>query len=169
MSTEVAVDGGRRTLAFTGQPAEITQVLVYWRAVAKRKWLIFGFAASAAIVAALVSLSMTPTYRATATVMIEQNRSKVVAIEEVYSGVNPNREHFETQADILSSRSLASSVVSKFNLTRHPEFDPRQQEPPFWQKLLKRAGFASEARERPISPMHWSIPTSRRTSAPAPA
>src|SRR5919106_1265503 len=85
---------------------DVSEMMIYWRGVTKRKWAILGVSVALAVLAALASLMITPVYRATATVMIEQNRARVVAIEEVYSGVGANREYFETQADILASRAL---------------------------------------------------------------
>src|SRR5215210_5033738 len=119
---------------------DASELMIYWRGVAKRKWMILGVSVGVAILAGLASLAVTPIYRATATVMVEQNRTRVVAIEEVYSGGGANREHFETQADILASRALASQVIAKLGLMTHPEFDPRQQKPPMWQTIGQRMG-----------------------------
>ncbi|MGZ9014598.1 MAG: GumC family protein, partial [Burkholderiales bacterium] len=147
MSTEVALQRERPAFAAKAEQPEVTQLLLYWRGMAKRKWAIGAFAAVAAIAAAFVTLAMTPIYRATATVLIEQTRARIIAIEEVYSGVNANREHFETQAEVLSSHTLASSVIAKYNLTQHPEFDPRQQKSPFWRTALERVGVTFEKKE----------------------
>ena len=34
--------------------------------------------------------------------MIEQNKAKLISIDEVYSGVSANREHYQTQAEMLT-------------------------------------------------------------------
>src|SRR3954464_13073508 len=80
------------------QKNEPMELLLYWRSLARRKWWIIGFAAIVAVAAAIAVSFMTPIYRATVTLLIEQNRAKLVSIEEVYSGVSPNREHYQTQA-----------------------------------------------------------------------
>lgn len=149
MSTDVALRADAGGLAPRAQHPEVTQLLLYWRGVVKRKWPILAFAVAASLLAALVSLAVTPVYRATATVLIEQNRARVIAIEEVYSGVSPNREHFETQAEILSSHTLASGVIARYNLTRHPEFDPQQRKWPFWRVALERIGVKLD--QKPLS------------------
>ena len=141
MSTDVAIQRDFRVPSTAIERADISEVMLYWRSIAKCKWAILGLATAFSALAALAAFTMTPVFRATATIMIEQNRAKIVAIEEVYSGVGANREHFETQADMLASRSLASQVINKLDLTGHPEFDPRQQKPPFWRTMLERAGF----------------------------
>ncbi len=115
---------------------ESFDLLEYWRIVAKRKWSILGLALAVTLLTALVVFAIRPTFRSTATVLIEAQKNKVIGIEDVYSGISANREYFQTQAEILKSRELAAKVVQKLNLTKNPEFDPRQQEPPFWKRWL---------------------------------
>jgi len=119
---------------------ESFDLLEYWRTVTKRKWSILGLALAVALLAALVVFGIRPTYRSTAMLLIEAQKNKVVGIEEVYSGMSANREYFQTQAEILKSRELAAKVVQKLKLATHPEFDPRQQEPPFWKRWLGMVG-----------------------------
>jgi capsular exopolysaccharide synthesis family protein len=111
---------------FGEEPPEFIE---YWRAIGLRKWSILAFTLLVAAVATFVVFQMKPVYRSTATVLIEANRAKVVQVEDVYSGVSANREHFQTQAEVLKSRDVAQRVVRKLSLASHPEFDPRQQKP----------------------------------------
>ena len=115
---------------------ESFDLLEYWRVVAKRKWSIIGLALAITLLTALVVFAIRPTFRSTATILIEAQKNKVVGIEEVYSGISANREYFQTQAEILKSRELAAKVVRKLDLTKNPEFDPRQQEPSIWNRWL---------------------------------
>ena len=119
-----------------GRAEESFDLLEYWRVVTKRKWSIVGLALAITLLAALVAYSIQPTFRATVTLLVEAQKNRVVAIEEVYPGVTGSREYFQTQAEILKSRELAAKVVQKLSLTRNPEFDPRQQEPPVWKRWL---------------------------------
>ena len=145
MSTDIALRRPSLAAPVHGRE-EMSEVVVYWRSIVKRKWAILGVAFVVSLLAALAALNTIPVYHATATVMIEQHRAKITSIEEVYSGVGNNREHFETQADILGSRALAMKVIEKLDLTRHPEFDPRQGKPPFWRPLLTRLGIGAQAK-----------------------
>lgn len=120
------------------------ELLLYWRSIYKHKWSIAGLAASIAVLAQVIVSFMTPVYRSTVTLMIEQNKAKLVSIEEVYSGISSNREYFQTQAEILKSRTLAARVVAKLDLVNHPEFDPRRQEPAVWQQMLRQLGIGAE-------------------------
>ncbi|TCS71926.1 capsular exopolysaccharide synthesis family protein [Sulfuritortus calidifontis] len=122
-------------------------LLEYWRSIAKRKWPILGFALSVAVVAAVIAFVMTPIYRSTVTLLIEADKSKVVSIEDVYSGVSQNREHFQTQVEILKSREVALKTIAKLKLWERPEYDPRQKKTGAIQGLLEAIGFSSEGKE----------------------
>jgi len=118
---------------------ESMELLLYWRTVYKRKWWILGLAAVFAAIAAFAVSFVAPTYRATVTLLIEQSRARLVSIEEVYSGVSANREHYQTQAEMLKSPALAKTVIQRLNLTVHPEFDPRQRSGSFMGEYLPKS------------------------------
>ncbi|MGZ5092902.1 MAG: GumC family protein [Burkholderiales bacterium] len=157
MSTEIALRKHYPLPSAERQEAEISELVVYWRSIMKRKWAILGIAIVVSTLAAIAALNTTPIYHATATVLIEQNRAKIVSIEEVYSGGGNNREHFETQADLLGSRALAVKVIEKLNLTQHPEFDPRQGKPPFWHAILKQLGIGDESKPPSEKQIHSAV------------
>ena len=113
-------------------PSETLDLVEYWRSITKRKWSIVGLAILVALLTTLVVFSLRPSYRATATVMIEQGKSKVVSIEEVYNAMGGNREYYQTQVEILKSNELARKVVQKLELTKHADFDLRQDATPAW-------------------------------------
>jgi len=133
----------------TRQEPELSPGLVeYWRSITKHKWSILGLALAISLLTALVVSSIRPSYRSTTTLLIEAGKNKVVSIEEVYSGMSGSREYLQTQVEILKSRELAGKVVAKLALDTNPEFDPRQQEPPYWKKWLTSAG---------ITPEQWGL------------
>jgi succinoglycan biosynthesis transport protein ExoP len=106
---------------------ETLDLVEYWRSITKRKWSILGLVVLVALITTLVVFSMRPLYRSTTVVMIEQNKAKVVSIEEVYNAMGGgNREYYQTQVEIIKSRELARKVVEKLKLTTHPDYDPRQ-------------------------------------------
>ena len=82
-------------------------MLQYWRAISKRRWSILGLTLMVAVLAGLVASGMRPQYRSTATLLIEQGKSRVVSIEEVYNQGVMQREYYQTQVEILSSEELA--------------------------------------------------------------
>jgi capsular exopolysaccharide synthesis family protein len=121
---------GVDNIAQAQSPGESLDVIEYWHAIAKRRWSIAALTLLVAVIATLIVFAMRPTYRGTATLLIEQGRAKVVSIEEVYSqGLTGNREYFQTQVEILKSDELARKVVQRLKLTTHPDYDPRQVQP----------------------------------------
>ena len=116
------------------------ELLEYWRGITRRKWSVIGLTLAVTLLAAVIVHSITPVYRATATILLETGKSKVVSVEEVYTGVSASREFFQTQAEIMRSRELVTKVVAKLKLGSHPEFDPRQREPSLWQKWTAPLG-----------------------------
>lgn len=100
------------------------ELLEYWRSVTKRRWLVLGLAVAAALVAGVVAMALTPIYRSTVTVLIEAGKGKILSIEDVY-GVNTQREHYQTQVEILKSRDVMHRTVIALSLWNEPEFDPR--------------------------------------------
>ena len=104
---------------------ETLDIVEYWRAISKRRWSILGLTLLVAILAALIVSTMRPSYRSTATLLIEQGKTKVVSIEEVYSAGLIQREYYQTQVEILKSEELARKVVQKLKLTTHPDYDPQ--------------------------------------------
>ena len=98
---------------------------------------------SSPILALLVANNMRPIYRSTVTLPIEQGRSKVVSIEEVYSqGRHPAR--VSTTRHKSRSRGadeLARKVVEEAELLQsHPDFpDVRQTPPTFLNRVMGTA------------------------------
>src|SRR6202171_4739877 len=110
----------------SGQTLDIVE---YWRAISKRRWSIIGLTVLVAILATLVVSNMRPMYRGAAMLLIEQGKNKTVSIEEVYSQGILQREHYQTQVEILKSEELARKAIQKLKLVTHPDYDPRQAQP----------------------------------------
>ena len=102
-------------------------LLKLWQTIWRRKWSILTLVLIVSMVATLAVFSITPTYRSTATLLIEQKAAKVVSIEQVYGLDGVGSEYLQTQFELLKSRALAERVVRQLNLTTHPEFDPRER------------------------------------------
>ena len=59
-------------------------LLKLWQTIWRRKWSIITLTFIVMMVTVLIVLSLTPIYRAAATLLIEQKQAKVVSIEQVY-------------------------------------------------------------------------------------
>jgi len=114
-------------------PSETLDLVEYWRSITKRKWSILALVLLVTLLTTLVVFSLRPTYRSTTTLLIEQGKSKVVSIEEVYNGMGGNREYYQTQVEILKSNELSRKVIQKLELNKHADFDMRQDAAqPWW-------------------------------------
>src|SRR4051812_29266809 len=144
MSADTAISSLQSIVGSVREKTETLDLLIYWRSIARRKWAILGLAFTIAVITAVLVNTMTPIYRSTVTLLIEQNKAKIAPTEEVYASVGDTREHFQTQAEILKARALAVRLVEKLDLTKHKDFDPRQQPPSLLDRLRKQLGFPAE-------------------------
>jgi len=103
---------------------EVIDLTHYWLVIRRNLTKIILLSAVTTVIAALVSMVMTPVYQATVTILIEAEEAKVLSIEEVYGLGSPSDEYFQTQFEILKSRELAKRVVLDLNLTEVAEFNP---------------------------------------------
>jgi polysaccharide biosynthesis transport protein len=115
------------------------ELLEYWRSITKRKWAILALGLVVAGLAAVVSFAITPVYKTSATVLIEAGKGKILAVEEVYS-MAQQREHYQTQIEILKSREVAERTVRALKLWNRQDFDPRKDEASWHEKALAAVG-----------------------------
>ena len=94
----------------------------YWGVISRRKWSILVLSALTTLLAALVVYSMTPYYKATATLLIEPQQSKLQSIEDLFGMNGSTYEYYYTQLELVKSRKLAEKVVRQLNLVEEPEF-----------------------------------------------
>ncbi len=126
-------------LGFSVTAEQKLELLEYWRSITKRKWAILGLAAIVAVLAAAVAYALTPIYRSTVTVLIEAGKVKVLSIEDVYTN-SQQREHYQTQVEILKSREVAERTARALKLWDHPAFNPRTQRPSLRQQVMGLVG-----------------------------
>lgn len=99
-------------------------VFAYLRLFLKHWKLIAGFVGVVLLVTLIGSLLVTPVYRATATIQIDRQTMRVVQVE----GMQPDdiggrdTDFFQTQYQLLQSRSLAERAVTGLNLVDNPRF-----------------------------------------------
>lgn len=106
---------------------ETLDLAQYWQTIRRYLWRILSLAVLITVLVALIVMSITPQYKATASLLIESNQAKVLSIEEVYGLDSSRKEYFQTQYEILKSRQVAKKVVEKLALFEHPTFDPEYE------------------------------------------
>jgi uncharacterized protein involved in exopolysaccharide biosynthesis len=94
----------------------------YLRIFVKRRWLIASIVATFIILAAVVTLMMTPLYTSTARLQIDRNVSKIVEGGNITPVENQDFEFMKTQYELLQGRSLAARVTSALKLGEDEDF-----------------------------------------------
>ncbi len=95
----------------------------YWHMVYRKKWLILTITGLVLLLAAIATFTATPVYRATTQILIEEQSSRALSVEDEF-GLTRNvtdLRFFNTQLSLLMSRSLAERVAQKMNLLERPE------------------------------------------------
>ncbi|MDD4927918.1 MAG: polysaccharide biosynthesis tyrosine autokinase [Gallionella sp.] len=118
---------------------EALDLMGYWRVVQRRKWSILGLAVFLTLLVTVVVFMMKPIYSSTVTLLVEQNKAKLLSIDEIYSGVSSDQSHYQTQVELLQSNALMGAVVDRLKLASNPLFDPSEQHS-FVKDLLSSLG-----------------------------
>ena len=102
--------------------------------VIKRRWIILGATLAALIIGLIITLLMTPIYRASSTIQIDREAAQVVSVEGVLPAEDmySAQEFYQTQYGLLRSRALAQRVVNELNLAADDRFieENRRSAPP---------------------------------------
>lgn len=93
-----------------------------------RTWLIL-ITLSAAIIAVIAAISITPIYRATSVLLIDNQQPNIVSVEDVMGIDTSQQEYHQTQYQVLRSNRIAERVISTLNLSALPEFSGEGESP----------------------------------------
>jgi polysaccharide biosynthesis transport protein len=88
----------------------------------RHKFPIVGLALLGGLLAFYYSTTLQPVYKASGTLLIEQQTPSVVSIQDIYNSGYKDWENRETQFQLLRSRSLAERVVRKLELHKDPKY-----------------------------------------------
>lgn len=99
------------------------------RTLRKRAWMIAGIALVLTALIALVVSRLTPLYTGQTLVLLDRQKTQVVDIEAVMSGLSTDSAGVDSEVQILQSRNLIRRVVVEQNLVEDPEFNPALREP----------------------------------------
>lgn len=113
------------------EAAEELNLLDYWLLLRKHSKQILGLTFVITLLAALIVFQMTPVYRSTALLLIENTKSKALTLSDLYDiQGSAGQESFNSQVQILNSRPIAEMVIKKLELSKNPDFNPSEQ--PGW-------------------------------------
>jgi succinoglycan biosynthesis transport protein ExoP len=102
------------------------------RIFARRRRLILGTALACLLIAVLITVFMTPTYSATATIELNKNASTSMDVSDILSSqlgsdTDLNTD-LQTEIAILQGDSLALAVIEKLGLQQQTPFKPTARE-----------------------------------------
>lgn len=100
---------------------EEINLLEYWYVIKRRAKAIFGLTFVTTLIGLLTAFTITPQYTSTIKILVEPNAPKVVSLDPL-QGVSNIMYFYQTQYDIIASRSVISAVIDKLKLEQHPVF-----------------------------------------------
>jgi capsular exopolysaccharide synthesis family protein len=113
-------------------PADGIQLIEYWRVLVQRRHLLLTVVGAAVVLGAAVTFTMTPEYRATATLQVERQGPEILTYQDVLS-VDPShsayQNFYQTQYKILQSRAVLAIAAERLDLVHRPEYAGRRRSP----------------------------------------
>ena len=108
-----------------------------WNLLWRRRWTIFITAGVLLVATIIATAMMTPIFRATTVLQIERDAGKVVEYQGVTSEeASGSRDFYQTQYELLQSRTLARRVIDQLGLHESGAMTPDDAEPSFIAGLI---------------------------------
>ena len=92
----------------------------YLDVIVRRKWLIIMFLVLVFLSTLIFTLTSTKIYKAKAVVEVNQASPQVTKFEEMLGSEVKAREFYETQVELIGSKTLIGRTIDKLNLIEHP-------------------------------------------------
>ena len=124
----------------------------YLHVIDRHKWGILAFVLAVTLLSIPVIYSQTPIYRGDTTLLIESDTANLVSIEQVYDLPGSSKQYYQTQIEVLKSRTLAELVVKKLNLAQREDFilEDKGWLGFGWKDLLPAAWFEENESQSPL-------------------
>ena len=95
----------------------------YINIIRRRKWVVIIFLLTAVSLVTAASFLTSPTYKATTQIIIEKQPSPLIRMAEIVSTESRQQDYYQTQYNLLRSRSLAYKVIEDLELWKDFEFN----------------------------------------------
>jgi succinoglycan biosynthesis transport protein ExoP len=120
-----------------GHDDDAPNLLGYWQILVKRKWLVISVLTTVLAIVLVKTLLTPSVFRASATLQIDQDTIKIIQSE----GVAPaeglgDRDYYQTQYELLRSRSLAERVATGMNAEQLQQHALAQNAPGLMARLF---------------------------------
>ncbi len=103
------------------------------RLLRRRLQIVLRLTVIGAALSFLVSLLLTPQYKAEVILLLDQRKPQVVDAGSVVSGLPADNASLRSEIDILTSRAVIDRVIKKMDLLNDPEFSGKRA---VWKKWL---------------------------------
>src|SRR5262249_41732367 len=97
-------------------------LLDYVRVLYKRRFIAISAFTIVALLVTVYTFTVTPVYQSTTKLLIESDTPKVVSFKEVINEEQTKADYYQTQYNILQSRSLARRTLDSLHLWDKNEF-----------------------------------------------
>ncbi|ASM54415.1 hypothetical protein PNIG_a2393 [Pseudoalteromonas nigrifaciens] len=104
---------------------DVIELGINFNVIKQAKWRILSFAIVITLLAIMITLTLIPKYKASATLLIEAEQAKAVSFEEIYGLDSNQKEYYLTQFEVIKSDSIAREVITKLDLQSHTDFIPK--------------------------------------------
>ncbi|HLC21078.1 MAG TPA: Wzz/FepE/Etk N-terminal domain-containing protein, partial [Candidatus Methylomirabilis sp.] len=95
---------------YLSQEEKETHLRDYWRIILKHRWTVLAFFVIIAMTFTIYTFTLTPFYRATATIKIDRERPQILPYQEIGSPEGPQTwgtDYIGTHQKLLQGRGLA--------------------------------------------------------------
>lgn len=90
----------------------------FWKTLVRQKKLVLGIMAGIILLAFLLTMLSSPVYRATASLQIERESTKVIDVNFLNAGdIRDTRDFYDTQFELIRSHTAIENVIDKLKLT----------------------------------------------------
>lgn len=113
----------------TGDGGATPGIVEYLGMIRTRLWLVLGVTCVFLAAAATYSVLARPVFEAQAQLLIEPDLPRVVPFDGVAAQETGKADYYQTQYQILRSRTLARRTLDTLQLWGHPEFRARRDTP----------------------------------------
>jgi exopolysaccharide transport family protein len=96
----------------------------YLRVLSKHRWVAITSFLLIVLSVAVHTFTVTPIYRATVQILIENEDPNVISFQEVLEQTQRTSDYYQTQYRILESRALARRTLGALDLWAHPQLNP---------------------------------------------
>ncbi len=97
-------------------------VLDYWRIVKTHRYVVLAMFALGVLASITSTHLMTPIYRATARVLVEDETPRMVGVQVAYPVDMPQERYYRTQVELIKSRPVLRAVALRLRLETWEEF-----------------------------------------------